>query len=287
MEHRSLLGPVVELNLVPLRAARSGGISLLCALVLLGFSSWAQQPSEKFAWPEGKRMALSLSFDDARLSQVEGGTALLDSFDVKGTFYVVPAQVAERLDGWKAAVAHGHEIGNHTLIHPCSGNYPWSRQKALEDYTLKRIKKELADANEQIEKLLGVKPRVFAYPCGQSFVGRGVNTKSFVPVVAKLFFTGRTYRDKTPNDPLICDFAQLTGIDMDEQDFEDILPLLERAKQNNQWLILGGHEMGEEGSQTTRLSMLRKLLQYAGDPAHGVWVAPVGTVAGYVSQHRK
>ena len=75
-------------------------------------------------WPNGKQVAISLTFDDARDSQVEGGTALLDQFGVKGTFYVVPGAVERKLEGWKRAAANGHEIGNHSLKHPCSGNFP-------------------------------------------------------------------------------------------------------------------------------------------------------------------
>ena len=63
-----------------------------------------------FSWPEGKQAALSLSFDDARPSQVDAGTALLDRLGTKVTFYVVPSRVEARLAGWKAAVASGHEI---------------------------------------------------------------------------------------------------------------------------------------------------------------------------------
>lgn len=244
------------------------------------------QDSEEFSWPEGKTIALSLSFDDARESQVKGGTALLDEYGIKATFFVVPAQVESQLEGWKKAVANGHEIGNHTLTHPCSGNYAWARQKALENYNLKRMKKELESCSGQIEKLLGVKPEVFAYPCGHTYVGRGSSTKSYVPLVAKHFFAARTYRDNIPNDPAFCDLAQLTGIDMDEKDFDEILTLLERAKENHHWVILGGHEMGASGHQTTRLSMLKKLLDYARDPANGVWVAPVGTVAHYLEKRK-
>src|SRR5206468_4230311 len=115
-----------------------------------------------FRWPDGKQVALSLSFDDARASQVDGGTALLDRFGVKATFYVVPSSVERRLDGWKQAVTSGHEIANHSLNHPCSGNFDWSRTKALEDYTLDRIQRELVDANGRIAALLGVTPESFA-----------------------------------------------------------------------------------------------------------------------------
>jgi hypothetical protein len=125
-------------------------------------------------------------------------------------------------------------------------------------------------------------PTVFAYPCGQTFVGRGKETKSYVPVVAGLFTVGRGWLDEAPNDPSYCDMAQITGMEMDGKDFEEVLPLIESAKKNGQWLVLAGHEMGNDGAQTTRLSMLEKLLQYAQDPANEIWIAPVGTVAGYI-----
>jgi len=266
--------------------AKITGALTFCLLICTA-SLYAQSQSQIFAWPDGKTIALSLSFDDARLSQVGGGTALLDEYGIKATFFVVPAQVEERLEGWKKAVASGHEIGNHTLTHPCSGNYPWSRTKALENYNLKAIRKEMEDCNEQIEKLLGVRPGVFAYPCGHTYVGRGRKTKSYVPVVARRFYAGRTYRDNISNDPEFCDLSQLTGIDMDEKTFDEIVAILERARKNHHWVILGGHEMGDSGRQTTRLSMLRKLLEYASDPTNGVWIAPVGTVAKYVADKRQ
>jgi peptidoglycan/xylan/chitin deacetylase (PgdA/CDA1 family) len=43
-----------------------------------------------FQWPEGKKMGLSLTFDDARLTQVDKGIPLLDKYGVKATFYLSP-----------------------------------------------------------------------------------------------------------------------------------------------------------------------------------------------------
>ena len=242
----------------------------------------AQQGESTFAWPEGKQIAISLSFDDARASQVDAGTALLDQYGVKGTFYVVPNSVKQRLEGWKKAVISGHEIGNHSFNHPCTGNFPWSRQKAIENYTLKKMRNELILTNKAIKELLGVEAEVFAYPCGQTYIGRGKNTKSYVPVVSKLFLSGRGWLDEGPNAPQFCDLAQLTGMEMDGKDFDQILPLIENAKKSGAWLVLAGHEMGGSGNQTTRLSMLKKLIEYAQNPANGIWIAPVGTVAKYI-----
>ena len=254
----------------------------LISLPLFGAYNTCAQATSRFPWPDGKTVAISLSFDDARYSQVDAGTALLDKYGVKATFYLVPGAVNERLDGWKKAVASGHEMGNHSMVHPCTGNFLWSRDKALEDYTLDKMRAELEEANAGITRLLGVTPRVFAYPCGQTFVGRGLNTKSYIPIVASLFSSGRGWLDEGPNDPSFCDFAQLTGMEMDGKDFGEIRAIIENAKKNHQWVVLAGHEMGESGPQTTRLSMLEQLIEYARDPANGVWLAPVGTVGEYI-----
>src|SRR5688572_24482762 len=149
---------------------------IITMIILANKTSFAQR-SAPIVWPAGKQTAVSLTFDDARFSQVEGGTALLDQYGVKATFYVVPSWVEQRLEGWKKAAASGHEIGNHSLKHPCTGNFAWARANALEDYTLEQMRNELTEANKAIERLLGVKPQVFAYPCGQTFVGRGKDTK--------------------------------------------------------------------------------------------------------------
>src|SRR5262245_58380990 len=194
--------------------------SIILSALLLSVLAFARQPSTNFMWPEGKRAALSLSFDDARPSQVDVGLALLDKHKVKATFYVVPPSMERRLDGWKKVVASGHEIGNHSMNHPCTGNFAWSRQKALEDYTLDKMRAELQQANQRIKDLLGVTAESFAYPCGQTFVGRGVDTKSYVPIVASLFGSGRLWMSEAANDPGFCDLAQTTGVEMDSRDFE-------------------------------------------------------------------
>lgn len=257
------------------------------ALFMFVVSAPAQDTNlSSFSWPAGKKMALSLTFDDARYSQVEGGTALLDRYGVKGTFYVSPGAVRERLAGWKEAVANGHEIGNHTLVHPCSGNFPWAREKALEAYSLEEMRQELLTANRQVEEMLGITPVSFAYPCGQTFVGRGRQTRSVVPLVAELFASGRGWMDEAPNDPAYCDLAQLMGVEMDGKEMADLLPIIEQTRQQGGWLVLGGHEMNIDGNQTTRLQMLEALIQYAQQPESGIWIATVGEVTAYVKKIR-
>src|SRR5436190_16116119 len=93
-------------------------LAMLCILVAGLQNVSTAQTNIKFQWPQGKEAAISLSFDDARFSQVDRGTALLDSMHVRATFYLVPSTAEQRLDGWKRAVGAGHEMGNHSLYHP-------------------------------------------------------------------------------------------------------------------------------------------------------------------------
>jgi hypothetical protein len=148
------------------------------------------------------------------------------------------------------------------------------------------MRNELMECNKRIEELLNVKAEVFAYPCGQKYVGRGANTKSYVPLISKMFIAGRGWMDEAPNDPIHCNFPQLTGIEMDGKTFDQILPLIEDAKKNGLWLVLAGHEMGDNGRQTTRLDMLKQLAEYVKDPANGIWIAPMGVIAKYVKQEK-
>lgn len=239
-----------------------------------------------FAWPDGKRVAVSLTFDDARASQVTNGLDLFSRHGLRATFYVNPRSMVKQVDGWKKIAAAGHEIGNHSDTHPCSGNFQWSRNNALEDYTMARLEEDFAKAEREIEQLVGVKPATFAYPCGSKFIGRGAATQSYVPLIAKRYLAGRGFRDEAANDPEHADFAQLLGIDSDGMPFEKMKDLVERAAPQRGWLVFAGHEIGMPGNQTTEIAELEKFLAWAKDPANGVWVDTVETVARYVQKRR-
>lgn len=74
-----------------------------------------------------KRCAVSLSFDDSRITQVDHGVAILDEHGVKATFYITPHIMAQRLERWrprpnrdtKSAITpshiHARAISNFTV----------------------------------------------------------------------------------------------------------------------------------------------------------------------------
>ena len=267
-------------------------ISLSLLLAAAGNRSSAcpapQENPGTFRWPEGKRVAVSLSFDDARASQINVGLDVIDPTGVKVTFFVNPGEEVFRskLDGWKRAVASGHEIGNHTVNHPCTGNFPWSFHNALENYTLEQISQQLDDSNTQILQLLGVHAATFAYPCGQKYVGRGPELKSYVPLIGQKFLVGRGYMDEYYNDPVFCDLAQASGVALDDMDYIDMVRHIRKAATQGGWLIFVGHDIGQKGFQVTDTIALAALCKYMQDPANGVWVDTVKNIGEYVIKKR-
>ena len=243
--------------------------------------------AEQFIWPNGAQVAVSISFDDARFSQLEVGIPILDKHDVKATFYIVPDNFEKRLDQWKMAHKNAHEIANHTLVHPCSGNYIWARHKALEEYTLAQMEKELKDASAIIQRHTGELPISFAYTCGQTFIGRGKELQSYIPIVADLFVTGRGWMNEYSNDPLFCDMANLAGRELDGLTFEQAKNLIDAAKENGHWLILAGHDVGDPKRQTVLSTTLDQLCAFAKDPANEIWIDTVGNVGKYIVETRK
>ncbi|HEV2070178.1 MAG TPA: polysaccharide deacetylase family protein [Acidimicrobiales bacterium] len=231
-------------------------------------------------FPDRARVALSLTFDDARDSQLDVVMPIIEAHGLRATFYVLPVPVSRRQAEWQALVQHGHEIGNHTVSHPCSGNFGFSRTNALEEYSLARMEAEIDEASHRTERLLGVRPESFAYPCGQSFVGRGEDRASYVPLVARRFCAARGYGSETSNDPRRCDFAHLEAFTIDGRDAPELVALVDQVGSTGRWVIMAAHDVGEGGDQTVLADALETLCQRAAQP--DVWVAPVAEVANYL-----
>ena len=244
----------------------------------------------RFSWPGGKRAAVSVSFDDGRATQLDVGMPILDRHGVRGTFYLsLFPHLDARLNDWKAAGEYrGHEMGNHTMSHPCSGNFHWAKAKRpLESLTLEDMEWELTEANKKIREMFGITPTTFAYPCGQTFVGRGLGRlKSYIPLVGKHFVAGRGFRNESHNDPTFCDLARVEGYDFDDSPFERAKGFIDLAVQHGGWVVLVGQEVGDGGKQIVHAEALDQVCRYCQDPANGIWIDTVAAVAQHVKANR-
>src|SRR5687768_1039770 len=93
--------------------------------VVFFFMFFALNTQAQFNQPwRGKKCAVVLTYDDAINQHLDNAAPLLDSLGLKASFYVTAfsQSVRTRLDDWKKLAVAGHELGNHTLFHPCDNS---------------------------------------------------------------------------------------------------------------------------------------------------------------------
>lgn len=240
-----------------------------------------------FRWPNNGQAAVSLTFDDGMASHLALAIPILNRYHFGGTFYLNPReQYAEQLALWRSAVADGHEIGNHTVTHPCSKNLPFiseTGRQALEEMTLEEIEAEIVEAGRRIQEILPEQTAVsFAYPCYQPFVGRSENHRSYVPVVAKHCIAGRG-RGERSNDPRYCDLAHLWSWPCERMSGPAMIGLIEQAASQGRWAVLTFHGILEGHLSVTETDFV-ELCRHLDANRSRFWCAPVATVAQYVSE---
>jgi peptidoglycan/xylan/chitin deacetylase (PgdA/CDA1 family) len=74
------------------------------------------------------------------------------------------------MDEWRAAAGRGHELGNHSLFHPCSASLPDREWVApwndLDSITVEEMRQRVSLANTMLEAIDGRSERTFTAPCG-------------------------------------------------------------------------------------------------------------------------
>jgi hypothetical protein len=227
------------------------------------------------------RGAVSLTFDDGTESQLAKAIPMMDERRLKGTFYLVPTgdDWLERLTPWKEVAAAGHEIGNHSLSHTCSGNYGFT-EDGLEDMSLEDIERDILIAQERLEQLAPHQQQwTFCYPCYCSYVGRGLDRQSYVPVVARHFLAGRVGGEHGfANHPGRVDLSAAWGLPTERMSGFEMIGLVEELTAQGRWVVFVFHEIN--GSRLTVGSFdFDLLINYLHRRREEIWTAPVVQVA--------
>ena len=145
-----------------------------CVISILVFFYTSTIPAQGQSSRTKRKAIICLTYDDALNSQLENAIPQLDSFGMKGTFFLnsiqgstdVMGKGSEILVKWKQASSRGHELGNHTLFHPCPQKLGWQKDIAIEAYTFEQLLNEVQAAHLYIDQLEGKRAkRSFAYPC--------------------------------------------------------------------------------------------------------------------------
>ena len=252
-------------------------------------------------WPDAIQGSISLSFDDGLRSHIEFAVPELNQHKLRATFYLNPKGDApdplmeqgwrEKLTPWKPVQAAGHEMGNHTLSHPCSLNIhaDWLEGKNLQEWSLQRIEQDIIDAQTRLESIFpGQKNTSFAYPCYESTIGHGLTRQSYTPVIAKRFIAARAkgeLRGDLANDPLYCDLHHLSSWPVERQPGAFMIGLVEQTIAAGGWGIFTIHGI-HEGHLPIGDTDFIELLDHLVRRQDVVWIAPVAEIAQYVRNKR-
>jgi len=235
----------------------------------------------------GKLCAVVLTYDDALNVHLDNVIPCLDSSGFKGTFYVTgeASTLYYRLNDWRNAAANGHELGNHTLFHPCDGQLPgrsWvSSEKDLSKYTPERTINEIKVMEAFLQAVDGKKIRTFAYPCGDMVV----DSVNYYDSVQTLFAGARGVWDgmQTINE---VDLKNIRCYGINGQSAEYMIDLVKKAQQTHTLLVFLFHGVGGEHNINVSNEAHRQLIQYLKQNEKSIWIAPLVDVSQFIQKQQ-
>ncbi|MEO5564777.1 MAG: polysaccharide deacetylase family protein [Chitinophagaceae bacterium] len=251
---------------------------ILLSLVSLSTNAQISQP-----W-QGKKCAVILTYDDAINQHLDNAIPVLDSLGLKATFYLTAfsTSMQTRMDDWKKLAVTGHELGNHTIYHPCTGGpgRTWIKPEYdLRNYTLQRIVDESRMTNVFLRALDGKTKRTFAYTCGDM----KVRDSSFMNNMKDDFVAARAVRNQMHKINEI----DLYNVDCYMVNGETGAQLIEWAKKamaTNSLLVILFHGVGGGNSLNVSLPAHREFLQWLKQNEKDIMIAPMLPVAEHIKE---
>ena len=248
-------------------------ISLLSSII--GYSQ-SDQP-----W-NGKKCAVVITYDDAINQHLDNAIPVLDSLQLKATFYVTAfsTSMQTRLKDWKKLATNGHELGNHTLYHPCIGGKgrEWvSKEYDLNNYTVKRMVDETRMTNLFLQALDGKTKRTFAFTCGDMKIG----DSSFINAMRNDFVAARAVRNEMHKINEI-DLYNVDCYMVNNHSFAQMKEWVDKAIQTNSLLVILFHGVGGGNALDVSLEAHREILIYIKQNEKNIWIAPMVDVAEYI-----
>jgi peptidoglycan/xylan/chitin deacetylase (PgdA/CDA1 family) len=245
-----------------------------------------------FRWPSGRSCAVSLTYDDGLAVHHEYVGPALEARGLLGTFYVlVSGDPMQQFEAWRRLGAAGHEMGNHTVFHPCRRDrpdiYPWLDDGFdLRDYTPYRFVQELRVANLFLHLLDGRRVRTYGATCCDLHVGRDGHKTSIETLLRAERFLGArgTQTDRVTTVTRHLDLMNVGHTRADGRSFDELRDEIRAAKRAGGWLVYHVHGVGAE---TKELYMERaqheRLLDYLA-AERDVWVQPFITIVRWIRQ---
>ncbi len=252
-------------------------LPILFFFTLNGFSQFNQP------W-KGKKCAVVITYDDAIDQHLDNAAPLLDSLGLKATFYVTAfsTSMQARLNEWKT-LADKHELGNHTLFHPCLGGMPgrdWVGPEIdMNRYTVARMQNEIKMTNLFLQAIDGKTSRTFAYTCGDMKIG----DVSFIDDLKKDFVAARGVRSRMQKINEI-DLYNVDCYGVNGESGEQMIEWVKKAMETNSLLVILFHGVGGGNPLNVSIQAHREVLEFIKQNEKDIWVAPMVETAEHIRQ---
>ncbi|MDR3693611.1 polysaccharide deacetylase family protein [Mucilaginibacter sp.] len=240
------------------------------------------QAQPKIKWPDHKKAVIVLTYDDGLYSQLNVAIPQLDSAHLKGTFFLSGDLNYETIPRWRKASRRGHELGNHSIYHPCMSVN--DNPVASEHYTPAMILEEIGVMNNFLFAVDGKTSHTYAYPCTETSVGG----KNYVDSLRKsgLIRYARIGGDK---EAIITDFKNLDpmlvpsyGLD-DNTTADQLITYVKTVQKKGGMGVFMFHGIGGDYITTRALSH-KKLIEYLVKNKKDIWVATFQQAMDYISK---
>lgn len=238
-------------------------------------------------WPQNIRGAVSLTYDDGLPVHHQVVAPMLESVGLRGTFYVpVRSDLLEHPDAWRRVADAGHELGNHSIFHPCTRHAdreswvdPW---RDLATYTPERFKAELVLANDILNMIDGRgSERTYGNNCCETTLGP--DGPSMDEVLRQVVLAARGPLSAQVIDPAHVNRVQLGHFNGDGRTADELRAEITAAVDGGGWIIYMMHGIGPA---THKLHIMpeehRALVAWLGEMKDTIWTAPVAEVVRYL-----
>jgi peptidoglycan/xylan/chitin deacetylase (PgdA/CDA1 family) len=251
---------------------------LLIGIAFYGFNAFSQfnQP-----W-RGKKCAVVLTYDDAIDQHLDNAIPVLDSLGLKATFYITAfsSSMQTRLNDWKKLSINGHELGNHTLYHPCIGGKgrEWvSKEYDMSTYTVRRMIDETRMTNLFLQALDGKTKRTFAFTCGDMKIG----DSSFINAMKGDFVAARAVRNQMHKINEV-DLYNVDCYMVNGETGSQMIEWVKKAMETNSLLVILFHGVGGGNSLNVSVPAHREFLQFLKQNEKDIMIAPMLEIAEHI-----
>jgi peptidoglycan/xylan/chitin deacetylase (PgdA/CDA1 family) len=252
-------------------------------LLLILISSFALKAQDQINWPDHKKSAIILTYDDALPSQLKVAVPQLKMAQLTATFFLTSDIDSSAIPQWRTLSKKGFELGNHTVFHPCAGTD--DNPVPSDHYTAYQIIREIEVMDRFLYAVDGKTKRTFAYPCAETTVGG----RDYVDSLRQYTLV-KYARAGGDSSAVITDFRHLDPFRVPSYGLEggetgaQLIAFVKKVQRSGGLGILMIHGVGGDYI-TLSAKAHRELVHYLETQRKDIWITTFQQAMDYVNKH--